>query len=412
MEEKTNDELNASIDSWVEEYDNKNNDITELNKSMQKKPINKGVFGGKKYILCYDNNNKHFFAKQLTDVDQTQHLLEIASSSAFISCFSHTPYPIGIKKIDSEDFIVLRFEEEIANINEQMKELLKPFINSFCTIKPYHKLLINTSDHTESWKKLTDKIRKYIIQLCVHQFFFGFFDRKYDNIIITKNGLHHIDTDLSGINDSFMFESRYYQNIYNKVKAFIIFLQNISPSDESLTNLFHTEINKIKNIDYEKFVNRYIKSCIVLGIDKKEAYNYINEHIVQKMLKIFKTTLTEYYELKDENMQDNEYFKILKQGFTEMKNIIENNDILKKITSSDGEQWFEDKFQQKEKELKNQNTTQENKDEEMERTKKHSVLNIRNQSTNNSCNNCANRCLSLCDRCSSLCDNNEFQIDG
>ena len=439
MEEKINDTLNASIDSWVEEYDNKNNDITELNKSMQKEQIDKGVVGGKKYILYDNNNNKKFFAKQLSsDNSRTQHLLEIASSSAFISCFSHMPYPIGIKNIDGKDFIVLRFEKKTADIDEETEEPLKPFINSFCTVH-HRDLIINTLDHKEDWQSLSAKHKKYIIQLCVHQFFFSFFDRKYDNIIITDNGLHHIDTDLSGIGDWFMFASNGHQERYNKVKSFITFLHNISPNDMSLTNLFQTEINKIKKINYEKFVNRYIKSCIVLGIDKKEAYTYIKESIVKKMLDFFEETLTNYYN-KDKDMQDNKYFKVLKQGFEETKNIIENNDILKKIMSNDeGEKWFTNKFQQKEKELKNQNTTEENKDENRKITSNQDNINTNNLpknnntdandekhncsfvnkaeesrnntddnrnisgsinkttslSTNNSCNDCADKCLSI-----------------
>ena len=58
---------------------------------------------------------------------------------------------------------------------------------------------------------------------------------------------------------------------------------------------------------------------------------------------------------------------MLKQGFEETKDIIENNDILNKIMSNDkmsndeGEQWFNDKFQQKEKELKSSSQTEEQK---------------------------------------------------
>ena len=336
------------------------------------------------------------------------------------------------------------------------KNALEIFINSFCTVH-YPSLFIKKGTHKTYWEKLTEKMKKYIIQICVHQFFFSFFDRKYDNIIITDNGIHHIDTDTDGVGDWFMFAVNGHQDRYNKVKLFITFLHDISPNDKQLCNFFNTEIDKIKKIDYEKFVNRYIRNCIVLDITAQDAYSYLKDHVINKMYEFFQTTLEGCYNLEPQNIQENEYFKILKQGFTEMKNIIENNDILNKIMSNDeGEKWFTNEFQQKENELKNQNTTQENKNEEMEGTKKHSVLNIGNQdnintnnmpknnntdanneihnvyfikktekdrdkmsdnhnvnidgmhditspSTNHFCNDCTDKCLSLYNSCLSLC---------
>ena len=249
------DLLNTSVDSWNGDEDV--NKIIDLQNTQDTK-LNVGGVQGKKYKLT--NNNKQYFAKQLTDGNRIHHLLEIASSSAFISCFSHTPYPVGIKNIQCEiscfshtpypvgikniqceDFAVLRFDEHcVNNVDWETKTALETFMNSFCTVAHYQFLFINKDTHKTYWEKLPEKMKKYIIQLCVHQFFFSFVDRKYDNIIITDNGIHHIDTDLSGVGDWFMFSVNGHQERYNKVKSFITFLHDISSNDKQLCHFFTT----------------------------------------------------------------------------------------------------------------------------------------------------------------------------
>ena len=107
------DLLNTSVDSWNGDEDV--NKMIDINALVAKKEIIEGKHG-QKYILTDTKTQQKYFAKSLDPTynaeQQKNQKLETACCSAMLSCFSHTPYPVGIKNINNEDFIVFRCDEE------------------------------------------------------------------------------------------------------------------------------------------------------------------------------------------------------------------------------------------------------------------------------------------------------------
>ena len=86
----TSVELNTSVDSWNGDEDV--NKIIDLRNTQDTKLNVAGAQGDKCQLT---SDSKTYFAKEYKTSEQ---LLETASCSAMLSCFSHTPYPVGIKK--------------------------------------------------------------------------------------------------------------------------------------------------------------------------------------------------------------------------------------------------------------------------------------------------------------------------
>ena len=148
--------------------------------------------------------------------------------------------------------------------------------------------------------------------------------------------------------------------------------------------LNHT-INKILNIDYGKFADRFIRNCIVLGIEEADAYTYYQAFItkmknyVQNTISRIQQSIDKHQKHGDRKPTWREFFNSLLQGLQQMEKIINNN--VNKITISQED--FKNQFKSKQDEL--------------------------NTSYFDICNDCADKCLSLCNSCLSLCSGRRKQ---
>lgn len=103
---KIDNDLEQSTSSWkTESFDN---DIANyrFNQIIQENRINEGACGDKYKLM--DEKNNTYFCKVFRS--NKQYLQEQAFCSAFVSCFSHTPYPIGIKTINNAQYLVWRYD--------------------------------------------------------------------------------------------------------------------------------------------------------------------------------------------------------------------------------------------------------------------------------------------------------------
>ena len=160
--------------------------------------------------------------------------------------------------------------------------------------------------------------RENVVKLAVHNFFFNIRDRKRQNLIFQKNKMIHIDLDEALFLDD---------DTYDKTNAIIDFLNEASPlTDNKIVKSRDNTINKILNIDYEKFIKRYMRNCIVLGISKEEAYTYYYNYIYKTILPFFQN----HPVLKNRTTENNEWFNTLKQSV-----IIFYNNFTKNTTLND-----------------------------------------------------------------------------
>lgn len=363
------DLLNTSVDSW--DGDEDINKIIDL-QNTQDIQLDVGGQHGDKYKLT--SGNRTYFAKEYKASEQ---LLETASCSAMLSCFSHTPYPVGIKKINNKNFIVFRYDQEDdtkQETNQQIHQYLES-INS--------KLFLEWNDRNSYIKNFALQFndlpvygKNYFIQLITQLCFFGLKDRHSNNILFEKNGMHHIDIDYD---NKFMFDA----NSVNDLKAlygyYIQILADVN--NNNIINQCHqyltNTINKILNIDYGKFTDRFIRNCIVLGVKEEDAYNHYNTFInnmrtyVSNTITCINETIKKHH--NDRNQNWHTFFNSLLQGLKQMNNNILHNDNTITISRKD----FENQFKSKQDKL--------------------------NTSYFDICNDCTNRCLSLCNSCLSLC---------
>lgn len=299
---KIDNDLEQSTSSWkTESFDN---DIANyrFNQTIQENRINEGTCRGK-YVLTDDKNNTYFCKVFQSN---KQYLQEQAFCSAFVSCFSHTPYPIGIKTINNAQYLVWRYDS-----NDDMFGKEESFYN------------YNLPQKYDTTTFLSMDERERVVKLAVHNFFFNIRDRKLPNLIFQKNKMIHIDLDEA------LFS---YDDTYDKTNAIIDFLNKVSQQTNNNIIEYRTNtINKILNIDYEKFIKRYMRNCIVLGISKEEAYTYYYNYIYKTILPFFQN----HPVLKNRTTENNEWFNTLKQSVINFYNNFTANATLNNMLQQD-----------------------------------------------------------------------------
>ena len=317
-----NNEDNASISSW--KTINIENDINEFKNNVNKftlERIEEGVCG-KKYKLKLQD--KCFFKKQF--VDNNGYLAEQALSGAFISCFSHTPYPVGKTYDDKgQSFLVWRYDDCQKNYDEENE--------IFFNYKDIENEYNNDKELKSKFCKMTEKMQKYAIMLNIHQFFFNLCDRKPDNLILTNNKLIHIDLDrcfffFSTDGSTFKYKDKFC-NLY----------ESLSKENNKLIQWRNETISKIKNIDYDVFIKRYIRNCIVFNIPCKIA------------LKTLKTFITKMKKFNVENyilnqISNNQWLSSLQKACKEFYSSFLKNNLVVDISSGNFDKKFEELFQQ------------------------------------------------------------------
>lgn len=156
-----------------------------------------------------------FFKKHF--VDDNDYFAEQALSGAFISCFSHTPYPVG-KTYDNkgQSFLVWHYDDCQKKDNDNNEYNI--FFN-YNYIEDEYK---NDKKLKKQFYKMDRKMQKYAIMLHIHQFFFNLYDRKIENLIFTDSKLIHIDLDRCFF---FSFQKVKHLNVKTNFAIFMIVCQ-------------------------------------------------------------------------------------------------------------------------------------------------------------------------------------------
>ena len=429
------DLLNTSVDSWDGDEDiNKIIDLTNTTSEA----LSVGGLRGEKYKLTTTRDDKQWFAKECIDGKQP---LEIACCSAMLSCFSHTPYPVGVRKINNKDFIVFRYDKN-DNLKEEEIKNIKPFIDTFCTVAQNQNgycfpLIDNIKKYGQQFKSLSDNHKRNIIQLCTQIIFFNLYDRKYDNIFFHNSSIVHMDVDFK---NKFMFANNFGNQI-RPIMYFLAFLKEAINDDkmmEKYLEYFQLTINKIKDIDYKTFLKRYIRNCIVLGYDEEKAYSYLNNTFLKNMRTFWKNegkkgnNIYRYlfntqhnvtlYDASDNekkitistnsdgNEYKNPYLDLLRKSYSIIYDKYKDTFLKDEVDKED----FNNMFTEIKEKLKldtndinidnqpllNKFTTENNKYEKQQSSKN----NVESGSDNHGCSYYAKQCLSLCD-CCGFCKN-------
>ena len=347
--------MNETTSSWTTE--NMNNDVnryyTNKNK-FNKQPINQGIFG-EKYIL--NNENAKFFEKYDTSLSSNEDyknyitgdldkisLSSQALNSAFVSCFSHTPYPVGIKYIDKKPFVVWRFDEKDESVKDfESKHKENIYGADFRKMFFYRDVLGNIKDDLNQAIK-NENINKAIIQLNVQQVFFAMFDRKYDNIVIKNDRLSHLDaTDENAIKENYSFLYNGREDLGTLLRYIELLDDYIIKNQENI-KIVQNQIKKIQNIDYNLFVERYIRNCLVLGIKEEEALECLTK-FVRNMVKFAKDRdIMQKYRMLQEfgtlSANDNKYCNLLNEGYEQYLQNLQNNQTLKNISNGNYKDTF------------------------------------------------------------------------
>ena len=367
------DLLNTSVDSWNGDEDV--NKMIDINALVAEKEIIEGKHG-QKYILIDTKTQQKYFAKSLDPTfnaeQRKNQKLETACCSAMLSCFSHTPYPVGIKNINNEDFIVFRCDEEYDTKQNRQRHNDLNYINETWK-SDWNNQELHIENFVSNFNSLPLYGKNYFIQVITHLCFFGLKDRISNNMLFEKNGMHHIDID---DNNEFMFDTASINNLISLYGSYINILVNVNDQYiiEPCNQYLNHTINKILNIDYGKFADRFIRNCIVLGIKEADAYTYYKAFItkmkdyVQNTILRIQQSIDKHQKHGDRKPTWHEFFNSLLQGLQQMEKIINNN--VNKITISQED--FKNQFKSKQDELnKNQPNT----------------------SNNNICNDCADKSL-------------------
>ena len=275
MEENEQDTLNTSTfskSSWDgDENINKIIDVDKLEiatnaSGIETTKLERGAFG-KKFVLK-DNTGNLFFAKEIYEYFKQFYNVPAYTSlfSAFLSCFSHTPYPIGIKIINGKECIIFRYD--VAE--KESSNNLQTNINNLKEYKPLdcNKLSTLTPSESENFNKLF-----------IHVFFFNLPDRKFENLIFSENGMHHIDIDCD---KKFMFD----KIVKYQVDYLLQCGKNLAENCSDSTKYQEKAIRKIERIDYDKFIDRFIRNCIVLNVPLKDAFGCLKENLEQMQTSI------------------------------------------------------------------------------------------------------------------------------
>ena len=196
-------------------------------------------------------------------------------------------------------------------------------------------------------------------------------------MLFEKNGMHHIDTDHD---NKFMFDTTSINDLKALYAYYIQILANVNDNNiiQQCQQYLNNTINKIHNIDYGKFADRFIRNCIVLGIKEADAYTYYKAFItkmkdyVQNTILRIQQSIDKHQKHGDRKPTWHEFFNSLLQGLQQMEKIINNN--VNKITISQED--FKNQFKSKQDEL--------------------------NTSYFDICNDCADKCLSIFRNCCGL----------
>ncbi|GEM_PF-6483258 len=304
MESNINNELNTSTSSWddeklMEEYEkesekianenekpNHNNDFETLqlkafmshnpNIVSMDGPINTGCnsdisvrqVGNKKFIV------KKNSADSLTNNNRTAQ----AINSAFLSCFTHTPFPVGMK----DESIIWRYDETDPEIKQYQQHIGLMF--NFFTALPDNIILslFTNKQYQDGVKTLLSQkegqLHKYLVQMLMYQSFFSMYDRKAGNMVFGRNTLSQIDIedeDMMG-DDKYRLFFFYFNDYTPGIScAEKIFLLERFADKQKTLNFIEKTATKINNINYDKFIDRYIRNCVVLNIDEKTAFEHL-----------------------------------------------------------------------------------------------------------------------------------------
>ena len=303
MESNINNELNTSTSSWddeklMEEYEkesekianenekpNHDNDfetflpqtfISNPNIVLMDESVNTGCnsdvsvrqVGNKKFIV------KKNSADSLTNNNRTAQ----AINSAFLSCFTHTPFPVGVK----DESIIWRYDETDPDIKQYQQYIGLMF--NFCSALPDDIILpfLKKEQYQDGVKRLLSQkkgqLHKYLVQMLMYQSFFSMYDRKAGNMVFGRNTLSQIDIedeDMTGYDEYrlfFFYFNDYTPGISCAEKIFL--LERFADKQKTL-NFIEKTATKINNINYDKFIDRYIRNCVVLNIDEKTAFKHL-----------------------------------------------------------------------------------------------------------------------------------------
>ena len=359
MEKKS--DVNMSISSWKTE--DMNSDADEFKNNVNQFTLEEITIGacGEKYKLKLQD--KCFFKKQC--VDNNGYFAQQALSSAFISCFSHTPYPVGKTYNDKgRSFLVWRYDDCQKKDNDNNE------YNIFFNYRYIEDEYKNDKKLKEQFYKMDKKMQKYAIMLHIHQFFFNLYDRKLENLILTDEKLIHIDLDrcfFFFFQDGLTFKCKdKFCNLYD----------SLSKENDTLSQWKDETIRKINNIDYNIFIKRYIRNCIVFNIPCEIALN---------TLKTFVKKMQRFHEenniLKKES--DNQWLLSLQKACKEFYSSFLNNAVIANISSGNFDEKFKELFQQ----AQNGNVILENKynkenninTQDKESKKENSINNVNNE---------------------------------
>ena len=364
--EKASD-VNMSISSWKTE--DMNSDVDEFKNNVNKftlEPIEKG-FCGKKFKLKLQD--KCFFKKQLIDDDNS--VVQQALSSAFISCFSHTPYPVGKTYDDKgQSSLVWRYDDCQKKDNDNNEYNI--FFNYNYIEKDY-----NDMEYLKAqFCKMDKKKQKYAIMLHIHQFFFNLYDRKLENLILTDEKLIHLDLDRCFFfffteGETFKFKDKFC-NLYD----------SLSKNNKDLIEWKNETIRKINNIDYNIFIKRYIRNCIVFDIPCKIALNTLKTFVV-KMKKFNDENNILHKESK------NQWLSSLQKACKEFYSSFLKNAVIANISSGNFDEKFEELFQQAQNSyviLEKQQSEEKDISSEQDNNINNNINEISNEQDNNNTN--------------------------
>ena len=126
----------------------------------------------------------------------------------------------------------------------------------------------------EQFYKMDKKMQKYAIMLHIHQFFFNLYDRKLENLILTDEKLIHLDLDRC-----FFFFFKEEEETFKFKDKFCNLYDSLSKENDTLSQWKDETIRKINNIDYNIFIKRYIRNCIVFDIPVEIAFQKLQNFV-------------------------------------------------------------------------------------------------------------------------------------
>lgn len=333
MEENSN-LLNETTSSWIDD-EGLYKRTEELQNLQTEKQIKVGCFGDK-YIL--NDGCKQYFAKETDELlfyFDKYYYSHIALYSAFISCFSHTPYPITIITIDDKKYTLYRYDKK-KEINNYTTNTKKPIIEQVLCKVPNVDIMDIALHKINKDKNITSMLSnrdiKNIVQICIHQIFFYMEDRKFENFLFCQNGIHYIDIDSPDFMFSQHTNNKYKKHIEKNIGCIFEILNDLdivckdNNKGDIVEQYIKLEINKIKDINFETFIERYIGRCVALDVDKETAFDYLNNKFLNNM-KIYYTTLLNILDTiytNDVEKQNNNFYKEIKKEASKVWNNFQN----------------------------------------------------------------------------------------